>query len=77
MRITGSLADWHSWTGLQFRENGPCLVPGALCRVNVDLKRGIAEYVEPNVWMVHDLRRWTNQVVDSLGEGPAKPTLTT
>ena len=55
MRITASLAEWHQWTGIQFRENGPCTVPGGLCPLNVDLQSEMAEYVEPNVWMVHSL----------------------
>jgi hypothetical protein len=75
MRIPGSLAEWHQWTGVQFRENGPCTVPGALCPVKVDLQGGIAEYVEPNVWMVHNLQRVSSSTVESPSQG--SPTLTT
>lgn len=31
-------------------------MPGALVPVQVQAEHGIAVYVEPNVWMHHDLR---------------------
>jgi hypothetical protein len=57
MQITGSLSEWQEWTGVQFRENGPCIVPGGLCPVEVDLLGDVAVYTEPNVWMAHDLHQ--------------------
>ena len=53
MRITGSVADWESWTGLRFLDSGSYVVPGALVPVEIDRERDEGVYVEPNVWMHH------------------------
>lgn len=55
MRIPGSVADWESWTGMQFPESGDYVVPGALVPVQIDRQRDLGLYVEPNVWMRHRL----------------------
>jgi GNAT superfamily N-acetyltransferase len=51
MRITGMVADWEEWTGLEFPDDGDYVVPGAL--VPVRFEGGTGEYFEPNVWMRH------------------------
>jgi GNAT superfamily N-acetyltransferase len=51
MTITGTRAEWQEWTGLQFPEDGPYVVPGALAPVQFE--GGVGTYVEPNVWMRH------------------------
>jgi GNAT superfamily N-acetyltransferase len=53
MRIVGTVAEWEGWTGMAFPESGQYVIPGALVPVNVDTDRGVCEYIEPNVWMVH------------------------
>jgi len=55
MIIRGSRADWEDWTGLKFPQSGPYFIPGALnpMEMNVDKDEGV--YVEPNVWMVHEI----------------------
>lgn len=53
MRITGSVADWESWTKLSFPDTGAYVVPGALVPVEIDRERDEGVYVEPNVWMHH------------------------
>ncbi|MFG2297548.1 N-acetyltransferase [Streptomyces sp. NPDC048603] len=55
MTISGSLAEWRSWTGLPFDQAGPVRVPGALVPVDCDPEQGFAVYVEPNVWVRHAL----------------------
>ncbi len=55
MTITGTLQEWHEWTGLSFPESGAYYVPGALNPVDVDTEANRGTYVEPNVWMVHEL----------------------
>jgi hypothetical protein len=55
MRISGSVADWESWTGLRFPESGSYVVRGALVPVEIDRERDEGVYVEPNVWMRHPL----------------------
>jgi len=53
MRISGSVGDWESWTGLRFPDSGSYVVPGALVPVEFDRERDEGVYVEPNVWMHH------------------------
>lgn len=53
--ITGTLADWRDWTGLPFDTEGPTTVPAALAPVHCCLSGDYAVYVEPNVWVRHDL----------------------
>jgi GNAT superfamily N-acetyltransferase len=53
MVVPGTLAEWREWTGLPFDKSGPVRVPRALAPVQCDVERGVAVYVEPNVWVVH------------------------
>jgi GNAT superfamily N-acetyltransferase len=53
MRVTGTIAEWEGWTGLEFPDDGEYVVPGAL--VPVAFAAGAGAYVEPNVWMRHAL----------------------
>ncbi len=55
MTIAGSLAQWRTWTGLPFDTSGPIEVAGALTWVEVDVEHDHAVYVEPNVWVRHQL----------------------
>jgi GNAT superfamily N-acetyltransferase len=53
MTIGGTREEWEEWTGLQFPEDGDYVVPGALALVRFE--HGVGTYVEPNVWMRHDV----------------------
>jgi len=53
MRISGTVADWESWTKMSFPESGTYVVPSALVPVEIDRERDEGVYVEPNVWMHH------------------------
>jgi hypothetical protein len=55
MTISGSLAQWRTWTGLPFDADGPVDVPGALTPVTVNVAHDQAVYLEPNVWVHHRL----------------------
>jgi GNAT superfamily N-acetyltransferase len=55
MVIAGSLDEWRSWTGLPFDKTGDVVVPRALVPVHADVAHDHAVYVEPNVWVRHDL----------------------
>lgn len=55
MVITGSVGAWEQWTGLRFPGTGQYVVPGALVPVVIDRAKDTGTYVEPNVWMVHEL----------------------
>lgn len=53
LRITGSVDDWTSWTGLAFPDSGPYVFPEGLAPVDIDLDANVGRYWEPNVWMLH------------------------
>jgi hypothetical protein len=56
MVIPGTLATWREWTGLPFDASGDVVVPAACNPVQVSVEHDHAVYVEPNVWVHHDLR---------------------
>lgn len=57
MRITGTVDEWESWTGMAFPESGSYVFPEGLAPVEIDRAADRGSYWEPNVWMVHpDLR---------------------
>lgn len=55
MHIEGNLESWQEWTGCSFPGTGDYTVSGALVPVHADTQKNRAIYVEPNVWMVHEL----------------------
>jgi len=55
MRITGTVAQWQEWTGMDFPKSGPYVIPGALVPVDFDIENDRGIYIEPNVWMHHPL----------------------
>ncbi|WP_031077324.1 GNAT family N-acetyltransferase [Streptomyces sp. NRRL WC-3742] len=55
-RITGTVAEWESWTGLEFPEDGDYVFPHGLAPVHIDRERDLGTYWEPGVWITHDAR---------------------
>jgi GNAT superfamily N-acetyltransferase len=55
MRIDGSVTEWEAWTDIRFPESGDYIVPGALTPVHMDVEQDTGLYVEPNVWVVHEV----------------------
>lgn len=55
MTVSGSLSQWRQWTGLPFDADGDVEVPGALVPVHCDTTHDRAVYVEPNVWVRHEV----------------------
>ncbi len=53
--VRATLGKWREWTGMPFDTDGDLIVPGALMPVKVNLKEGIAEYREPNIWVRYRL----------------------
>jgi hypothetical protein len=53
--IRGSVADWESWTGMDFPESGQYVVPRATQPITIDRERDEGVYHDQNVWMVHDI----------------------
>lgn len=57
LRITGTVADWESWTQLSFPESGEYWFPRGLAPLTIDRDADQGRYWEPNVWMHHGARR--------------------
>jgi GNAT superfamily N-acetyltransferase len=55
MTIRGTRAEWESWTHLKFPQSGDYYIPGALIPMKMDIKSDEGVYIEPNVWMVHEI----------------------
>jgi GNAT superfamily N-acetyltransferase len=55
MVITGTLREWEDWTSMRFPESGRYIVPDALAPVVINHARNLGTYIEPNVWMIHDV----------------------
>lgn len=53
MRITGTVAEWESWTGLALPASGEYTFPEGLATLHVDRDADLGAYWEPNVWMIH------------------------
>ena len=53
--IRGSAAEWEEWTGLKFPQSGQYVIPGALNPMEMNLEKDEGGYIEPNVWMVHEI----------------------
>lgn len=68
MVIAGSLEEWRAWTGLPFDRSGDVVVPGALVPVHCDVTHEHAAYVEPGIWIRHDL---AERATDSGRSGPS------
>jgi hypothetical protein len=53
MVVTGTIADWESWTDMVFPETGRYVVPGALGPVDIDRAQDTGTYIEENLWVQH------------------------
>ncbi len=53
LRITGTVAEWESWTGLTYPASGDYVFPEGLAPVHIDVDADLGGYWEPNVWMIH------------------------
>jgi GNAT superfamily N-acetyltransferase len=53
LKISGSVAEWESWTGMAFPASGTYVFPDGLATLDIDRERDIGCYWEPNVWMQH------------------------
>jgi GNAT superfamily N-acetyltransferase len=53
LRITGTVEEWETWTGLRLPESGEYVFPQGLAPLRVDREADRGEYWEPNVWVLH------------------------
>ena len=56
MTIRGTHTEWEEWTGIKFPQSGRYVIPGALNPIEMELDKDEGVYIEPNVWMVHEIR---------------------
>lgn len=54
--IRGSSAEWEEWTGMKFPQSGQYVIPGALNPIEMKIEKDEGVYIEPNVWMAHEIR---------------------
>ncbi|MFC3448765.1 Long-chain-fatty-acid--CoA ligase [Amycolatopsis speibonae] len=50
--ISGSIADWRKWAGVELAD-GDNVIPGGIAPVHANVERDCGVYVEANVWMEH------------------------
>ena len=55
MLIQGSGQDWQEWTEIDFTKSGKYQIDGALDLVELDVEKDKGMYIEPNVWMIHEV----------------------
>lgn len=53
--IRGTRAAWEEWTGMKFPQTGKYIIPGALNPIEMDIEKDEGRYIEPNVWIVHEV----------------------
>jgi hypothetical protein len=56
LHITGTVAEWESWTGMRFPGTGDYVFPAGLATVHIDHGNDLGEYWEPNIWIIHQAR---------------------
>jgi GNAT superfamily N-acetyltransferase len=54
--IRGSQAEWERWTGMKFPQTGQYVIDGALNLMEMSIENDEGIYIEPNVWIVHEIR---------------------
>ena len=55
--MTGTIAEWESWTGLVFPESGTYVIDGGLSTLTIETENDQGIYQEPGVWVQHRSRR--------------------
>ena len=55
MHIYGTISEWEKWTDMKFPVSGQYTIPGALNPVDFSVEDDKGIYIEPNVWVCHNL----------------------
>jgi GNAT superfamily N-acetyltransferase len=53
--IRGTRAEWEKWTSMKFPQSGKYVIDGALNPIEINVEKDEGIYVEPNVWIVHEV----------------------
>ena len=56
MYIPGTIDEWKEWTKLDFPGSGSYIIPGALNPISIDTEKNEGIYIEPNIWVLHELK---------------------
>ncbi len=51
--VIGTAAEWEEWAEMALPESGAYIIPGGLVPLNMDREADRGQYVEPNVWLLH------------------------
>jgi len=54
--IRGTRVEWEAWTQMKFPQSGRYVIPGALVPIEMNVEKDEGVYVEPNVWIVHEVK---------------------
>lgn len=55
MKIEAPKETWEQWTSLRFPTSGDYAIPMGLAPVSIDIQHQSGTYLEPNLWMFHDI----------------------
>jgi GNAT superfamily N-acetyltransferase len=53
--IRGTRSEWEAWTNLKFRQSGEYIIDGALNPMEMNIEKDEGIYIEPNVWILHEV----------------------
>lgn len=53
--IRGTCPEWERWAGMKFPQSGEYIIPGALNPIQMNVEQDEGIYIEPNVWIVHEI----------------------
>jgi len=53
--IRGTRSEWEQWTKIIFPQSGEYIIPSALNPIQMNIEKDEGIYVEPNVWMAHEI----------------------
>ena len=53
--VRGTRTEWEAWTKMKFPQSGRYIIPGALNPMEMDVEKDEGIYVEPNVWITHEI----------------------
>jgi hypothetical protein len=51
--MTGTVAQWETWTGLTLPSTGHYVIPDGLSPLYIDREADLGTYTEPNIWVRH------------------------
>ena len=57
LTVTGTVAEWESWTNQPLPGSGDYVVAGALQPVHIDREKDNGRYEDPNVWVKHQIQK--------------------